>query len=80
MTVQYITLTTIKQEVSLMNLLQSLEKPVAHSDLSQKFYTIGPVFLLDVEVDTHSILLLNIRKDQNKSTRRDYDEKDQKII
>jgi len=41
---------------------------------------IGPVFLLDVEVDTHSILLLNIRKGKNKSTRRDYHEKDQKII
>jgi len=39
--------------------------PVVHSVLSQKLYTNKPVFPLDMVPDTHSILLLNIRKEQN---------------
>jgi len=53
-----------------MNLLQILKKPVAHSVLSQKFYMNRVVFPLDVEVDTYSILVLNIRKAKNESIRR----------
>ncbi|MEA1884645.1 MAG: hypothetical protein U9N62_09025, partial [Thermotogota bacterium] len=45
--------------------------PVPYPTGSSRFYTIRAVFPLDVEVDTHSILVLNIRKDKNKSTRRD---------
>jgi len=38
--------------------------PVPYPILSQKFYRIRAIHPLDVEVDTDSILLLNIRKEQ----------------